>query len=83
VNPDVITAQVEGAIGFALSAVLRNRITLSNGMVQQRNFGDYEPTRMREMPKVEVYIVKSSELSTLRLQGETQYHETCSSGVKE
>jgi isoquinoline 1-oxidoreductase subunit beta len=61
VNPDVVTAQVEGAIGFALSAVLRNRISLSDGMVQQSNFDDYEPTRMREMPKVEVYIVQSAE----------------------
>jgi CO/xanthine dehydrogenase Mo-binding subunit len=24
VNPDVVTAQIEGAIGFALSSVLRN-----------------------------------------------------------
>ncbi|HTS13718.1 MAG TPA: xanthine dehydrogenase family protein molybdopterin-binding subunit [Candidatus Limnocylindrales bacterium] len=61
VNPDVVTAQLEGAIGFALSAALRNRITLSDGIVEQRNFDDYEPTRMREMPKVEVHIVKSTE----------------------
>ncbi len=61
VNPDVVTAQVEGAIGFAISAALRNRITLDEGMVEQRNFDDYEPTRMREMPRVEVYIVKSTE----------------------
>src|SRR4029079_1244302 len=32
VNPDVITAQVEGAVGFALSSVLRNRITLTDGV---------------------------------------------------
>ena len=43
VNPDVVTAQVEGAIGFALSAVLRNRITLNDGMVQQRNFKSGAP----------------------------------------
>jgi isoquinoline 1-oxidoreductase subunit beta len=60
VNPDLVTAQVEGAIGFALSAVLRNEITLRNGVVQQSNFDDYEPTRIREMPKVEVYIVPSA-----------------------
>ena len=61
VNPDVVTAQIEGAIGFALSAVLRNQITLKDGMVEQRNFDDYEPTRMREMPSVEVHIVPSRE----------------------
>jgi isoquinoline 1-oxidoreductase beta subunit len=61
INPDVVTAQIEGAIGFALSAVLRNQVTLKDGMVEQSNFDDYEPTRMREMPEVDVHIVKSTE----------------------
>jgi isoquinoline 1-oxidoreductase subunit beta len=60
INPDIVTAQIEGAIGFALSAVLRNQVTLKNGMVEQSNFDDYEPTRIREMPKVEVHIVQST-----------------------
>ncbi|GJE38280.1 xanthine dehydrogenase family protein molybdopterin-binding subunit [Methylobacterium persicinum] len=60
VNPDVIRAQVEGAVGFALSSVLRNRITLKDGRVQEANFDAYEPTRIREMPKVEVHIVPST-----------------------
>ncbi len=59
VNPDVIRAQVEGAVGFALSAVLRNRITLKDGVVQETNFDSYEPTRISEMPKVEVHIMPS------------------------
>lgn len=60
VNPDVIAAQVEGAVGFALSAVLRNRITLKDGVVQELNFDSYQPTRMSEMPKVEVHIMPST-----------------------
>jgi isoquinoline 1-oxidoreductase beta subunit len=64
VNPDLVKSQVEGAIGFALSMVLRNQITLRDGVVQQSNFDDYEPTRMRDMPKVEVYIVPSDEAPT-------------------
>ena len=59
VNPDVVRAQVEGAVGFALSAVLRNRITLKDGVVQERNFDSYQPTRISEMPRVEVHIVPS------------------------
>jgi isoquinoline 1-oxidoreductase beta subunit len=59
VNPDVIRAQIEGGIGFALGAVLRNKITLLNGVVEQSNFHDYEPLRMSEMPQVEVHIVES------------------------
>ncbi|SEC20177.1 isoquinoline 1-oxidoreductase, beta subunit [Rhizobiales bacterium GAS188] len=61
VDPDVVKAQVEGAVGFALSAALRNQVTLRKGVVEQSNFDDYEPTRIREMPKVEVHIVPSAE----------------------
>jgi isoquinoline 1-oxidoreductase beta subunit len=64
VNPDVIAAQVEGSVGFALSAVLRNKITMTDGEVEQANFDTYEPTRMPEMPKVEVHLVKSTEAPT-------------------
>ncbi|WP_407524230.1 xanthine dehydrogenase family protein molybdopterin-binding subunit [Methylobacterium oryzisoli] len=64
VNPDVIRAQVEGAVGFALSAVLRNRITFKDGAVQETNFDAYEPTRMSEMPVVEVHIVPSTTAPT-------------------
>jgi isoquinoline 1-oxidoreductase subunit beta len=61
VNPDLVVSQVEGSVGFALSTVLRNRITLNGGRVIQGNFNDYEPTRIYEMPKVEVHIVPSTE----------------------
>jgi isoquinoline 1-oxidoreductase beta subunit len=61
INSDIVTAQIEGAIGFALSTAPRNQVTLNKGMVEQSNFDDYEPTRMREMPKVEVHIVRSTE----------------------
>ena len=57
INPDIVTAQIEGAIGFA---ALRNQVTLNKGVVEQSNFDNYEPTRIREMPKVEVYIMKST-----------------------
>jgi isoquinoline 1-oxidoreductase beta subunit len=61
VNPDIVIAQIEGAIGFGLSMALRNQITLRRGLVQQSNFDNYEPARMREMPKVEVHLVPSLE----------------------
>src|ERR1700729_4204832 len=64
INPDVITAQMEGGIGFALGAVLWGDISLSNGKVQQSNFNDYRVLRMNEMPKVEVHIVQSPEAPT-------------------
>lgn len=64
VNPDIVKAQMEGGIGFGLGAAMRNKITLSEGQVEQSNFPDYEPLRMSDMPKVEVYIVNSKESPT-------------------
>ncbi len=64
VNPDVIAAQMEGGIGYALSAALSGSITLRDGVVEQSNFGDYPVLRINEMPKVEVHIVKSAENPT-------------------
>jgi isoquinoline 1-oxidoreductase beta subunit len=61
VNPDVVRAQVEGSVGFALSAALHGAITLKNGVVEQSNFHDYASIRIGEMPKVEVHIVPSTE----------------------
>jgi isoquinoline 1-oxidoreductase beta subunit len=64
INPDIITAQMEGGIGFALGAVMHSAITLKDGRVEQDNFNDYRVLRMNEMPKVEVYIVPSTEPPT-------------------
>lgn len=61
VNPDVVKAQMEGSIGFALSAALGEAITLHEGRVVQGNFDTYQPMRIADMPKVEVYIVPSAE----------------------
>ncbi len=60
VNPDVIRAQMEGGIGFGLSAALHGKITLKDGAVEQSNFHDYPVLRIGEMPKVEVHIVPST-----------------------
>ncbi len=59
VNPDNIKSQVEGAIGFALSAALNGEITLKDGHVEQSNFHDYRPIRIHDMPQVEVHIMAS------------------------
>lgn len=64
VNPDNVRSQVEGSVGFGLSALLRGAITLKNGVVEQSNFHEYAPLRINEMPKVEVHIVPSAEKPT-------------------
>ena len=64
INPDVICAQMEGGLGFGLSAALFGAIDLEDGRVAQSNFADYRQLRIGEMPKVEVHIVPSSEKPT-------------------
>jgi isoquinoline 1-oxidoreductase subunit beta len=64
INPGIIAAQLEGGIGFGLSAALYGAITLKNGRVEQNNFNDYRVLRMNEMPRVEVHIIPSSESPT-------------------
>lgn len=61
INPDNVRAQIEGSVGFALSAVLHGAITLKDGVVEQSNYHDYAPIRINEMPKVEVHMVPSAE----------------------
>jgi isoquinoline 1-oxidoreductase beta subunit len=64
INPDVIRAQMEGGIGFGTGAALYGAITLKDGRVEQDNFNGYRVLRMNEMPKVEVYIIPSTEPPT-------------------
>lgn len=61
VNPEIIRRQIEGAIVFGLSAALYGRITLAGGRVEQGNFHNYPLLRIGEMPKVEVYVLPSTE----------------------
>jgi isoquinoline 1-oxidoreductase beta subunit len=59
VNPDIVRAQIEGAIVYGLSAALKGSITIAEGRVQQSNFHDFEVLRLPEMPEIEVEIVPS------------------------
>jgi isoquinoline 1-oxidoreductase beta subunit len=64
INPDSVKAQMEGGIIFGLTAALKDEITLEQGRVKQRNFHDYPMMRINEAPKIEVYIVTSTENPT-------------------
>lgn len=61
VNPDSLKAQMESSVSFGLGAAMQSEITFKNGRVEQSNFHDYRVMRMADMPKVEVYIVQSTE----------------------
>lgn len=61
INPDTVVAQMEGGIGFGLSAALHEGVRLEGGRVAQSNFHDYPVLRMAEMPRVEVVILPSTD----------------------
>ncbi len=64
VNPDVIKAQIEGAVGYGIGHVMRDEITLTGGEVDQSNFPDYEPLRIADIGAIETHIVPSAEPPT-------------------
>lgn len=57
VNPDSVEAQLEGAIGFALSAALKGAITIQNGGTKESNFDDYSILTYDEMPLVDAHYI--------------------------
>jgi isoquinoline 1-oxidoreductase beta subunit len=61
INPNVIVAQMEGGIGYGLSAILGEALTLADGEPVQSNFTDYPVLRMAQSPgRIEVHIVPSA-----------------------
>jgi isoquinoline 1-oxidoreductase subunit beta len=64
INPDIVRSQIEGGLGFGLSAALYGEITIKEGAVQETNFGGYRVLRMEDMPAVEVHIVASDAAPT-------------------
>lgn len=61
VNPNLVSAQLEGAVAMALSATLHEEITIRGGQIIEQNFDTYRVLRLREMPKVETVLVPSGE----------------------
>ncbi len=61
IHPGIVDAQITGSIVTGLTAALHGEITIEEGRVVQSNFHDYPMLRMREMPEVEVHIVRNHE----------------------
>ena len=59
VHPDLVRAQCEGGVVYALSSVLKHRLSFSNGRAQEVDFRDYPLLTIAEAPKVKVDFVRS------------------------
>lgn len=65
VNPNIVRAQMEGGIGYGLSAALHSEVTLDEGgTVRQENWDTYRIMRISEMPQIEVSVIQSAEAPT-------------------
>jgi isoquinoline 1-oxidoreductase subunit beta len=60
INPRIAAQQLESAVIFGLSAALRGRIDVVEGIVQQRNFDTLGLLRMAETPAIETHFVASA-----------------------
>ena len=64
-NPDIATAQMEGAIVMGLALALRTEITFKEGAVVNSNFHDYPVLRTNEMPgEIHVHFGENDESPT-------------------
>ncbi len=61
INPDLVEAQIESGVVFALSTALFGEISLQQGEVQQSNFHDYPVLRMYQTPQIETVLLPSDE----------------------
>jgi len=59
VNPNTLTAQIQGGIGFAMTTALYSRITFANGGAEQTNFLDYPLLAIGEMPEIVPIVLPS------------------------
>lgn len=60
INPNLVRANVEGGIGFALTTCLKSELHFERGGVVEGNLDSYPLITIAEMPKVEVVVLDSS-----------------------
>jgi isoquinoline 1-oxidoreductase beta subunit len=60
IQPRHLRQQLETGIIWGMSAGLRERITIRDGVVQQSNFHDYPVPRMDEIPEIAIEIIEGA-----------------------
>ena len=65
VNPDLVRAQVEGGLIYALSAAAWGEAVLGDGgQIITQNFDRYPVMRMQSVPQIDVLLIESAEPPT-------------------
>ena len=60
VHPGIVVQQMESAIVFGLSAALYGRVDIVASVVQQTNFPNHPILTMAQTPRIETYLVAST-----------------------
>ncbi|MEM1413204.1 MAG: molybdopterin cofactor-binding domain-containing protein, partial [Pseudomonadota bacterium] len=64
ISPDNSHNQIEGGVLWGVSAALYERVTITEGQVDQENFYDYTILRNSNSPIVDVYLARNTEKPT-------------------
>ena len=65
VNPDLVRAQVEGGLIYALGAAAWGEVVLGDGgQIITQNFDTYPVMRMQSTPQIDVLLIESGEPPT-------------------
>ena len=59
VNPHNTLAQMQGALLWGLSVATKERSSVSSGAIEQKNFHQYTPLRMADMPDMEIHLIEN------------------------
>lgn len=57
VNKDAVINQLEGSAIFGMSIAMFGKVEVKEGAVQQSNFHDYQMTRMKHAPKIQIKLI--------------------------
>jgi CO/xanthine dehydrogenase Mo-binding subunit/aerobic-type carbon monoxide dehydrogenase small subunit (CoxS/CutS family) len=59
VNPANTVAQMQGALLWGVSLAIREYASVSKGAIEQKNFHQYKPLRMADIPELAVHLVEN------------------------
>ena len=57
INPDTVIAQTESNVIHGIGQSLKERITFSDGAIEQSNFHDYHLMRMQDTPEIHTKVI--------------------------
>jgi isoquinoline 1-oxidoreductase beta subunit len=63
-QPDNVVSQTESSIVYGLGMALTERISISDGAVEQSNFNDYQVMRMRDLPALHIDVLATDNQPT-------------------